>query len=522
MEPQSAESHPTEESKAARPLWPLLAAIVVGATLLRLPTFRYPLDQDCGVYSCCATTWASGGLPYRDAWDHKPPAIYLLYAGLDAVVRPSPGQVNSMLRWASAACDAAATVALFFLVRRLVGGAPALVAAALYGLFAAASVVRLEAFQPEQPVLVLTVCALLAAVAYSQRPRYPLVFLSGLLFGLALTFKQIAAPVGMAVWAWLAWETLRGKEPSRVRRFIWQSVLLALGAVLPFALFMAYFAARGALGDFIECTVLFNLHYTGAARRAGALAGAKLVLTKMGPDHAFLWLAAVVGLARLLRDRATRSAGLLLLFWTVGAFLGLFACGQFARYYYIPTVGPLAAASGAGLAWLWQATRGGRMASRAIAVAVALVLLALVAFAAKRSYGPGGWHDLALDPRATNVVAQNLARHIRQNTAPDDRLYVWGGRAQLYVLSGRKNPCRYYYNTYFGMKKQQAFFYQASRLREIMDALRKHRPPYVVATELRSLDYFPELKRFIEEQYRLDRIWEGRPFPFHLYRRRDN
>jgi len=498
----------------------LLAAIVVVTVVARTPTFRFPLDQDCGVYYLCARTWAEGGLPYRDAWDHKPPAIYLLYLGLDALFQPSPSGVNAMLRWASAACDAGVVVALFFLVRRLVDAPSALVGAALYGLFAAAPLLRFEAFQPEQPALLLTICGFLAAVAYADRRRYPLVLLSGLLFGLALCFKQIVAPVGVATWAWLAWETLRERREGRLGRLIWQSLLLALGAVVPFGLFMAYFAARGALDNFLECTVLFNLHYTGEARRAGSLAGARLLATKMGPDHGAVWLAGLFGIVDSLRRTTTRRAGLLLLLWAAGAFLGLFACGQFARYYYIPPLAPMAAAAGATIVGLWRMLETREPLKVLLAAGAAMVLLGLTAFAAKRSYGRGGWRDVALSPRSTNVVAEDLARYIAKNTTPADRLYVWGGRAQLYVLSGRKNPCRYFYNTYFGMKKEEAYFYQPERLEEIISALRKHRPPFIVATELRSLNYFPALERYLDEGYDLVKTWEAEPFPFHLYRRR--
>ena len=51
-------------SRAA--FWLAVAATVLVAVVVRIPAFRFPLDQDCGEYAYCAQEWARGGLPYRD------------------------------------------------------------------------------------------------------------------------------------------------------------------------------------------------------------------------------------------------------------------------------------------------------------------------------------------------------------------------------------------------------------------------------------------------------------------------
>ena len=45
--------------------------------------FRYGRDQ--GIYATVADTMLRGGMPYRDAWDFKPPGIYVVYAMTRAV-----------------------------------------------------------------------------------------------------------------------------------------------------------------------------------------------------------------------------------------------------------------------------------------------------------------------------------------------------------------------------------------------------------------------------------------------------
>src|SRR5688500_13380497 len=59
-------------------LWlaPPLAALVLSPTLL------YPFARDQAALPYIGTIHANGGMPYRDAWDLKPPGIYLAYAAL--------------------------------------------------------------------------------------------------------------------------------------------------------------------------------------------------------------------------------------------------------------------------------------------------------------------------------------------------------------------------------------------------------------------------------------------------------
>src|SRR5262245_7445629 len=45
--------------------------------------YRYGRDQ--GIYATVADSMLRGGMPYRDAWDFKPPGIFVVYAATRAV-----------------------------------------------------------------------------------------------------------------------------------------------------------------------------------------------------------------------------------------------------------------------------------------------------------------------------------------------------------------------------------------------------------------------------------------------------
>src|SRR3954466_13669464 len=47
---------------------------------VRLPSLVQPMGADEGLYAYAGERVRAGALPYRDAWDQKPPAIHVTYA----------------------------------------------------------------------------------------------------------------------------------------------------------------------------------------------------------------------------------------------------------------------------------------------------------------------------------------------------------------------------------------------------------------------------------------------------------
>src|SRR5688572_17141307 len=60
----------------------LFLALACVLLAVRLPSLVQPMGADQGLYAYAGERIRAGGLPYRDAWDQKPPAIHLAYAAL--------------------------------------------------------------------------------------------------------------------------------------------------------------------------------------------------------------------------------------------------------------------------------------------------------------------------------------------------------------------------------------------------------------------------------------------------------
>src|SRR3954468_2576593 len=63
----------------------LLLALACVLLVVRLPSLTQPMGADQGLYAYAGDRIRSGAVPYRDAWDQKPPAIHVTYAAMRAV-----------------------------------------------------------------------------------------------------------------------------------------------------------------------------------------------------------------------------------------------------------------------------------------------------------------------------------------------------------------------------------------------------------------------------------------------------
>src|SRR5207249_11276949 len=71
-----------------------LAVVVAFSLVVRAALVSIPLERDEGSYAYVAQHWLAGELPYRDAFDQKPPGTFLVYAALFALGGPSPEAIH--------------------------------------------------------------------------------------------------------------------------------------------------------------------------------------------------------------------------------------------------------------------------------------------------------------------------------------------------------------------------------------------------------------------------------------------
>jgi hypothetical protein len=525
----------------------LICGTLVAFLLVQILTFGPGRDQ--GIYAVVARSVVEGGMPYRDAWDFKPPGIFVLYA----IARALFGAND----WGIRLLECLFIIGMCVCIVRW---ARMNFAPKLSGYFAIALAVLIHAqldfwhtAQPESFGGALTIFGLCTAPLFAtddRSPSRPLLrwFLSGALFGMAGLLKpQLAFGGGLLVMLPCAARLLR--QVPFLQAFAlpkdgpgeWKALFATgLGTVAPVALCILWFAAKGALKDAYEVLFVFTPHYTkisweGQNPLQMAYHG---VVTWFTGYSAFVPLG--ISLLLLFGHRLSpreRGAALALSVLIALHLAGVVAQAKFFAYHYGATWPLTALLVGVGFALLWdQMVKVSRWWIAAFAIGIPVLGFA-------RSATPGGtplsffqrtaFRTEALltggmtpelrDQLATvddvNASAnRQIAQFFREtaNTStpgkPPRPVFIWGFEPVIYDWADRPASSRYIYNV-----PQRAAWLQQS-MREGLMADLAAKPPEFIVVERRdvipgvtgdtldsagSLKGFPELQTLIQRNYKV-------------------
>lgn len=428
----------------------LFLALACVLLIVRLPSLVQPMGADQGLYAYVGDRIAAGELPYRDAWDQKPPAIHYTYAMLRSI-----WPRDAVVPAADLALAALAAAMLFGLGIVLAGPAIGQAAALLYLLLSDPSFQRLSGVavraQCESFIaLAITGAFLLLARARSE-PR-PLRFVgAGLLFGGAIAFKyNAAAYLGAALVALWAWRTL-------TLRGLLQ--LAAGTAVIPL-IYVAVFALSGALPELYDATITYNVRYSGETY-TGPMHFASYLLT-FPIQHArvdALWLLGGAGCAVLLIAAAKDRERLVVPAWVAAACLVIAVNGSRGLpQYFVQALPPLALGAAWGGSLLVARNRWlNGIGLTLVAVAVARVnefpkLAQNIAHDARYATGRMTREEHLSrygepERRKYSAIAMaQLVDVIRGSTSPSDRIFIFGFAGGAYVNAERASASRFFWS----------------------------------------------------------------------------
>jgi 4-amino-4-deoxy-L-arabinose transferase-like glycosyltransferase len=474
-----------------------LALVAAAAALLivRLPSLVQPMGADQGLYAYVGERILDGGLPYRDAWDQKPPAIHFTYAAMRALW-PRDSAV--------AAADILAAVLTAWLLYRLgaaIAPAGAGAAAALIYLllsnpaFTRVGGVRLRA-QCETFIAVAVTASLLLLVR--KHASGFAVMMSGVLLGIAVCYKYNAAAfVPVALLA--LWMTNRLSLPNVAR--------LAAGFVIPVIAIVAVFAAGGGLRAFYDATIAYNVGYSGETYASGW--DVVRYILSFPVDRArvdALWTVGAAGCALLLAASHRDRLRLLAPAWVAAACVSIAINGSRGLPQYFIQAGPalaLAAAWAAAMVWSTLRSLGPRAARIAAVAGGALVLIAVwrvnqfpklvdqTWFDARRAIGQlGAEEHLARysDERKYSPLAMlRLAEYLRTHSQTTDSVYVFGFSPAAYVDADRVSASRFFWSrpVIVGFNEGRPGYGVSA----LADDLRRRRPAVVA---LQRRDWSPD------------------------------
>lgn len=528
---------PASRARTGEVVLGVLLAAVALYLIAHLIAFEYGRDQ--GIYAVVADTVLHGGAPYKDAWDFKPPAVYFIFAASRAVL----GDNMHMIRVVEALFLLSALWAFVVLSRRHLGDGRAGVVA---WVTAVTVYVPLEFWHTAQPETFAVAVLAWAWVCAGHRGRRESLAWAGAgaLYCVAALLKPPLGGGAVASAAVVLWLRLRDPASRPSRRYGLPVLAFFAGGMVPLAVTLIYFAAKGALGDLYETLFVFAPGYTRIGFEASqfpALFG-RAVWEWLDRFSPFM-IVGLIPLFALPPVHPREREGIAHVLGTVlFALAGVALQAKFFAYHYgaAAPLGGLLAGWGIWKVWLRARCRAWGW----IAVPAALVVLGwgivpglprLEQFREncrlrQRALAEPAQRRAIMDRLATkgdvNMAADRAAAEwLRENTSPAEKVFIWGFEPVIYDLAGRDPASRYIYNV-----PQRSMWHRRAARDRLLEDLERSRPavvivqqndrlPWVTGNDRDSraeLDTFPELARWIDTHY----VSEGAAEDLHILSRR--
>ncbi len=441
-------------------------ALLIALLAVRVPSLVQPAGGDQLLYSYVAERAIDGAVPYRDAFEQKPPGIFVVYA-LMWTMWPDESVV------AAADLVAAALVAWLLVVAggSLFGGRVGFGAAAIFLLLGDPSIQRLSGLNIRGQCETFIALAVLAAIVTTWKAdgRWTRLLLAGMLWGFAcwLKYNAVVYIVPIAIAA------------TRDRQFSFRMVWIAVGAAIMSGAFLLYFAVGHALTDLWLGTIGYNLRYSSETYRGlGHVIGYVLTFPVLHARVDGLWYLGGIGAACLLLLAGRTRPAWIALAWIGAVVMSMAINGSRSLpQYFVQAIPALALAAAAGMAVAWRTRVGAgprRLAWIAVTVAVFAgawrVGIEKVPVAQPRLFGlPQAASNVAFDVRYWRGAltreayldrferdengkfspsdVERLAEHVRDTTPPDAPVYVFGfASAGVYVKGGRPSASRFFWS----------------------------------------------------------------------------
>ena len=428
---RAVSDRPATVSEAVRHWWVVpLVLLLLASTIaaLRLRTFSEPFERDIITYMLLGHTINQGGQIFKDAWEMKPPGIFLIYAWAERAVGFGESQVYLL-----SVVAAVATLVGVYVAGATRGRNAGLWAAAFWAVLW--GVPSVQANQPNTEVFinacVVGALALLLGAGGSSR-GVTRAFAIGMLFAFGTFIKQIVI-IDTVLLSGVHVAVASGLPGGRRRALRDVAIIGAVGAVFWF-LIVGYFAATGR----------FEIFWVTNSSNAQAYAGNPLFNlfryvreAKFFPQ--FLWFSAPIGVLVLLgaiRDRRAIGGRHWALYLTalVSLQIKIALNGQgFLPHYYQYWLPMLAI--GAGWAAGAKSPLPERFPAWAMAAAGALVYASLLL--QQGSYYPFPADEWSHFKYGTSVIeGREMGRAIGAVLEPGETLYQHGNQPEFYYYSG--------------------------------------------------------------------------------------
>jgi 4-amino-4-deoxy-L-arabinose transferase-like glycosyltransferase len=411
-------------TRSFRQFWFAALAIILLTVATRLPLIQHPQAfDDEAAYSVVANAIVDGGRPYVDAIERKPPLLFWTYAAIFKLA----GKYNWIALHVVALIWTLATMAgLYVIGRTLFDRTTGLIAALFYSIFQPWLEPRDLAFNGELVMNLPIVWAWAIALRPNSSRLRPELLLSGALLCAGFLLKQPAAIAAVPLGIYLLLPSYRASRGLTQMASIIHAAMLTAGLVGALGAMALVLYEQGILREAIYWTIFAH--------------AVQYVFWDKGVLHTLAFVAAclpvVLGAVMSLRDSrlwtgksAERTAlfGLL-----VASAIGTAAGARFYFHYYIQLIPPFALLAAPYYAGLWSDKTPATHWLLRPKITYRWLALTIVTFSLAH------WVALSFFRKPTET-----GQYLLQHSNPNDRIFIWGIMAKLYLEAQRSPASRY-------------------------------------------------------------------------------
>jgi len=275
--------------------WVILAIIILSTIIIRARLLDVPLERDEGEYAYAGQLILQGIPPYSQVYNMKLPGIYAAYAVILAVF----GQTHTAIHLGLLIINIATVFLLFLLGKRLFDNTVGLVGAAAFALLSLSRPVQGIFANAEHFVILPAIGGILLLLCAIDSNKKTLVFVSGLLLGLAFLMKQHAIAFILFAGVYLFISEIRRKplSPSSV---ITKCLFFAVGVLIPFAVTCLILYKAGVFDKFWFWTFDYASQYVSSVSLSAGLKRLGQVMSMIIKSTFLIWFLAGAGVVGFL------------------------------------------------------------------------------------------------------------------------------------------------------------------------------------------------------------------------------
>src|SRR5882724_5942944 len=399
--------------------------IIFLAIVIRLPSMVHPQAIDSeAMYSVVANEIVDGGRPYVDAVERKPPLLFWTYAAIFKVA----GKFNwKALHFVALVWTLCAMAGLYLVGRELFDRNTGLIAALFYSVFQPWWTWKNLAFDGEMLMNLPIILAWAIAFRRSSSRVRPELFPTGALLCAAFLLKQPAAIAAVPLGIYLLLPSYRASRSLTRMNSIIQAAVLTTGFFAALGLVTIVLWKQGILHDAFYWTIADH-----DVPHVFWQKGIAQTLTFLGAC-----LPLVIGAITACRDKDEIWAGktaerTTLLGLLAASAIGASAGARFYPHYYVQLIPPLVLLAAPYYARLWSRTIQPPHWLLRPRVTYAWLALTVITFSILH------WAGLA--PRR---LPSEVGRYLFTHSNPEDRIFVWGQKVNIYLEAHRRPASRY-------------------------------------------------------------------------------